>query len=427
MFGAIGDFADVPGVGAGEDLGELGNQRARHRATGNNGREDPPKVGIHFRLSGEQEIAGHKGHGDGNRRSNPDEMGQRGFKIEVLLASVFRLADGFVQEVGNERRYDHQRAHREQPDDERGANGLIVRQGQGQKRDQGHARHAVSLEAVRRGADAVARVVARAIGNHAGVLRVVFGQLEDDFHEVGADIGDFRENAAANAEDARAEGFADGEPEHQDADHEKQFDRDEQQADAHAGAERDAESGERVALQGGERRAGVGDGIDADTEPGHSIRAQYAENRGEEDDDDVADGITLKNFEIVYHAGRDQDPKDREKFALREEVGFAGLPDDMGDVGHAFMHGEGLGLFVLHQAERRPNGADENSEVHQSRAANATQAGEVHLRQIRDMNISFAGESPGRAAENGQQRQRQEPKFIFCHSIQFETGETIAR
>ncbi len=45
-----------------------------------------------------------------------------------------------------------------------------------------------------------------------GILRVVFGQLEDDLHQVGADVGDLGENAAADAQHAGAEGFADGKP-----------------------------------------------------------------------------------------------------------------------------------------------------------------------------------------------------------------------
>ena len=77
------------------------------------------------------------------------------------------------------------------------------RQRQGEERDQRHAGHAVGFEAVRRRADRVAGVVAGAVRDHAGVLRVVFGQLEDDLHQVGADVGDLGEDAAADAEHAR--------------------------------------------------------------------------------------------------------------------------------------------------------------------------------------------------------------------------------
>ena len=77
--------------------------------------------------------------------------------------------------------------------------------------DQRDARHAVGFEAVGRGADRVAGVVARAVGDHARVAGVVFIDFEDDFHEVGADIGDLRENAAGDPQGRGAQRFTDRE------------------------------------------------------------------------------------------------------------------------------------------------------------------------------------------------------------------------
>ena len=77
--------------------------------------------------------------------------------------------------------------------------------------DQRHAGDAVGLEAVGGGAHRVARVVARAIGDHAGVARVVFLDLEHDLHQVAADIGDLGEDAARHAQRRRAQRFADRE------------------------------------------------------------------------------------------------------------------------------------------------------------------------------------------------------------------------
>src|SRR6185436_18441089 len=105
------------------------------------------------------------------------------------------------------------------------------------ERNKRHPGYAVSLETVCRRADTVARIVPGAIGDHARVLRVVFGQLEDDLHQVGADIGNLGENAAADAEGARAQRFADGEAdeagsnqvrwqETENANHEEQLDAD---------------------------------------------------------------------------------------------------------------------------------------------------------------------------------------------------------
>ncbi len=105
----------------------------------------------------QQEFAGDEGDDDGDGRGDPDQVGQRRFKVEVLLAAEHGLADGFVDEVGDQRGHDHQRAHDEQPDDERRANVRAGRQRQGQEGDQRHAGHAVGLETVRRRADASRR------------------------------------------------------------------------------------------------------------------------------------------------------------------------------------------------------------------------------------------------------------------------------
>ena len=85
--------------------------------------------------------------------------------------------------------------------------------GQHDERDQRHAGDAVGLEAVGGRADRVAGVVARAVGDHAGVARVVFLDLEDDLHQVGADVGDLGEDAAGDAQRRGAERLADGEAE----------------------------------------------------------------------------------------------------------------------------------------------------------------------------------------------------------------------
>ena len=77
--------------------------------------------------------------------------------------------------------------------------------------DQRDAGHAVGLEAVGARADRVARVVARAVRDHARVPRVVFLDVEDDLHQVGADVGDLREDAAGDAQRRGAERLADGE------------------------------------------------------------------------------------------------------------------------------------------------------------------------------------------------------------------------
>src|SRR6185437_9121413 len=114
------------------------------------------------------------------------------------------------------------------------------------KRNQRDARDAVSFETVRARANRVARVITRAVGDYAGVTRVVFLDLEDDLHQVGTDVGDLREDTAGDAQRSRAQRLADrktdeawsrviGRDEQQYAEHDQQLDADQHHAYAHAG------------------------------------------------------------------------------------------------------------------------------------------------------------------------------------------------
>src|SRR5262252_8559051 len=111
--------------------------------------------------------------------------------------------------------------------------------------DERGAGDAVRLEPVGARPDRVARVVAGAVGDDAGVPRVVLLDVEDDLHEVRPDVGDLGEDAAGDAQRGGAQRLADGEPDEararvvagqgqQDAEHDHQLDADEQHADAHA-------------------------------------------------------------------------------------------------------------------------------------------------------------------------------------------------
>jgi len=103
-----------------------------------------------------------------------NEVRERSLEIEILLGAVERFADRFVEKTGAQGRDDHEGAHHEEPDNERGANLLSVRQREGQESNERDAGDAVGFKSVRGWAHGIARVVARAIRDHAGVLRVVF-------------------------------------------------------------------------------------------------------------------------------------------------------------------------------------------------------------------------------------------------------------
>src|SRR5205085_12560207 len=144
--------------------------------------------------------------------------------------------------------------------------------------DERDARHAVGLEAVGRGADRITGVVARAVGDDAGVARVVLFNLEDDLHQVRPDVCDLREDAARDAKRRRAQTLADGEAyeagarvvardKQQDAEHYQKLYRDEHHADGHARLQGYRVDGVRLAPEAREGRARVGEGVDAYAEP----------------------------------------------------------------------------------------------------------------------------------------------------------------
>ena len=83
--------------------------------------------------------------------------------------------------------------------------------GEQDERDERDAGDAVGFEAVGGRADRVAGVVAGAVGDDAGIARVVFLDVEDDLHQIRADVGDLGEDAAGDAQRRGAERFADGE------------------------------------------------------------------------------------------------------------------------------------------------------------------------------------------------------------------------
>ncbi len=147
------------------------------------------------------------------------------------------MHDEFVEEVAPHRGHHHHDAHREDPDEQLHLH-RCGRHGQHDERDERHASDAIGFEPVHRRADRVARVVARAVGDDARIARIVFLDLEHDLHQVAADVGDLREDAAGDAEGGSAQGLPDRKAdetragqlpgdEQQDGEHHEQLDRDE--------------------------------------------------------------------------------------------------------------------------------------------------------------------------------------------------------
>ena len=249
-------------------------------------------------------------------------------------------------------RHQHGDAHHENPHQQLHLHGRIFHPQQDES-DQRDAGNAVGFESVGGGPDRIAGVVAGAVGDHAGVARVVFLDLEDDLHQVGADVGDLGEDAAGDAQRGRAQRLANGKADEagpgvvggnkqQNKEHDQQFDADQHHADAHAGLQRNVVDGIRLARQSGERGARVGESVHPNAEPGHPVTSRDPD-QAENQNDRQSDGDRLirhgrQHAEIKHDHDRDKEPQNQQKFSLRDQVGLAGLIDQFGDLEHGAMH-----------------------------------------------------------------------------------------
>ena len=271
------------------------------------------------------------------------------------------------------------------------------------ERDQRHAGHAVGFEAVSAGADRVAGIVARAVGDNAGVARIVFLDLEDDLHQVGADVGDLGEDAAGDTQRGCAQRLADRESdkalagvvarnEQQDAQHDQQLDADQHHADAHARLERNGINGIGLAAQSGERRARVGKGVDPDAEPRHAVAARDADQAEQQDnrqgDSDRFPGNGSQPSEVRRNDDRDEGPQHQDEFALRDQIGFAGLVNQLGNLAHGAVDGSVLELHVNRQPKHQSEHAEEQADQQQVMPGHAEKADRA---EIGELQIRFPG------------------------------------
>ena len=77
--------------------------------------------------------------------------------------------------------------------------------------DQRNTGDAIGFETIGGRPHRIARVIPGAIGDHAGISRVVFLDFESDLHQVGTDIRDLRKDAARHSQSCCAERFPNGE------------------------------------------------------------------------------------------------------------------------------------------------------------------------------------------------------------------------
>ena len=381
-------------------------------------------------------MAGKEGGDDGDDRGHDDQASQRCFLVELLLAGERCLGPCFGDVVTDETANDHQRTHGEQPNDELHAHRLLIRraaaEGVGQECDQCNAGDAIGLKAVSGWANRVTSVVASAVSNNAGVLRIILRKLEDDLHEIATNVGDLGEDAAADAQHGCTKTLADGEAdeacthefrrdEHHDSDHEEQLNADQEHADRHAGLQWNSQGLQGVAAKTCKRGAAVGAGVDSDTEPSHAVATENAQDRAEQDDANGHDVARLRGSafngycsvrganriqesEVDDHRTGDQEPQERQEFALLREVTLAGLPDDVGNVAHGRMHRQRVHLDVLDDSEQGSDQRDHKTRIHERGAHDrlAEHAEDDLVVDGRQLQVSLACECNGRDRQRGE-------------------------
>ena len=410
------DLADVPGFRRGEHLDELGDDGTREGPAGDDGRELPPQGRVAAQV-GDEDVARDVGEGHRDDRGQPHEGGQRRLEVHLVGVPVAGARDRVVDQVRPAARQDHDDAHHEDPDEELDLD-LRVLDREEDEGDQRDARHAVGLEPVGAGSDRVSRVVARAIGDDAGVPGVVLLDVEDDLHEIRADVRDLREDAARDPEGGGAQRLADREPdeararvvardEEEDAQHHEQLDADQQHPDAHPGPQRDLVEGKRLAAQARERRAGVRVRVDPDAEPRDPVAPRDSDQAEQQDHRDLQRLEVPQEAEVQDHDHADERLEEQQELALLDEVGLAGLVDQVRDLRHRPVHREPLDRRHLEEPEGQPRDAHEEADQEQRMAADSQELGRVEVGEDQ-VGLAAAG-GPGRAGR-GRRRGQQEDR-----------------
>ena len=289
------DLLDVGRFGRSEDFDQLRNNRPRQRAARDNRRQLPPKRLIAgertaARHRANRHVGDHVGQGNRNNRSDPDQTGQRTFKVHFVSVFTACLGHRLVDEVARSRSNHHHHPHHENPNQQLNLQCLVTFAGhrlidrEQDEGNQGDSGHAVSLKTVRTRPHRVAGVISGAVRNHTRVSGVVFLDLEDDLHQVRTDIGNLGENTTGDSQRRRTQTLTNRKSDkawarvaagdkQQNAEHDQQLDANQHHPDAHTGLQRNGVAGIGLASQTGKRGPRVGEGVNPNTEPGNQVAA----------------------------------------------------------------------------------------------------------------------------------------------------------
>ena len=243
-------------------------------------------------------------------------------------------------------RADDRRDDRDAAEHEREEHDRALAERQDAEQHHGDGGHGVGLEEVGRHAGAVTDVVSHVVGDHRRVARVVLGDTGLDLaHDVGADIGALREDAAAEAREHRDQRAAEAEADQRVhrilrvdvedpredpvvAGHAEQRQAGDQHAGHRAAAERDVERRAEPAARR-LRHAGVG--------AHRHVHADEAGGRRGEAADEEAD----RDLDVLQRDQRDEqdDADDRDRRVLPAEIRRGALLDRGRQAAHDLVAG----------------------------------------------------------------------------------------
>src|SRR4029077_4240681 len=150
--------------------------------------------------------------------------------------------------------------------------------------------------------------------------------------------------------------------EQKDEEHHQELDADEHHADAHASIQRNFIDGIRLAAEAGKGRAGIGKCVYADAEPGHAIAAGNSQD-AEQENHHHAEGVHMQQHAEVEHDDHgDEGLEQDQKLALRDQIGFAGVIDQLGNLAHGAVHRQILQALIDGQTKNQPEDAKKNPE-----------------------------------------------------------------
>ena len=153
--------------------------------------------------------------------------------------------------------------------------------------------------------------------------------------------------------------------------------------------QRDGINRERLAAQAGERCARVREGVHADAEPGDTVAAGDADQAEDQNDQHPEPLELLQHPEIKHDDRADEDFENQDELALCDQVGFAGLVNQLRHLAHRGMHRQALELGERHETKQQAETADEQASDEQRPPVNGA-VQKRHGRQVGQHQIRFA-------------------------------------